>query len=136
MHSVAIKPGLLLEHLPQGRESGAQPISTHGAEPPDKPSLVESADLLQQDETRSALETDGDAGRGGPAAGRHWRGDDRWQEVVHFGRRHDQAGACLLNFAADGRIQCGEPYLPARYAEAAAAVLSHHCNSSSPSFPN
>jgi hypothetical protein len=38
--------------------------------------FVERADLLQQDETRSALEKDGDAGRGGLAAGRHWRGDD------------------------------------------------------------
>ena len=36
-----------------------------------------------------------------------------------------------------GRHWRGESHLSARYAEtAAAAVLSHHCNSSSPSFPN
>jgi hypothetical protein len=35
------------------------------------------------------------------------------------------------------RIQRGEPLLPARYCETAtAAVLTHQCNASSPSFPN
>jgi len=74
-----------------------------------QPGLVHGSNLIEQDQTLPATMTDTDPKRRlAPCRG---HGGDEYcaQVIVHFGRGHHDARACLPDFAPDGGIKIHRP---------------------------
>lgn len=136
---VASRLGSFREDIPQARECRSKRFGLDRTQAPYQPLFIESAHLIQWDQTALLLESDGNTKGCRTTASGHWRDYYSTQIVMHFWRRNDNARTSFLNLAADRRVQRYEPYFathdnrrhlrrwPAR---------PHHFNSLSAAFPN
>lgn len=70
---------------------------------------------VDRDEPRPLLKSALDPPRIGPSTGRHRSHDNRPKVSVQFVRRHHDTRPCLLNLAADRRIQLDQVHLPTHH---------------------
>lgn len=77
----------------------------------DQPALVYSPDLIENDLTGFAFESNRYAGGVGPTFRRHGGDDDRVDMTVHFVGRDDEARAGFADLPAFGWIQSYKEYV-------------------------
>lgn len=83
---------------------------------------INSPNLVEDNLTRPAFEPPSHPRGMAPSPCRDWGHNDTTDMVIHFVGRNDQARSCLLDLAADGRVQVDQVNLKTVY---------HHSHSAS-----
>ena len=99
---------LICEHLLQTVNDIAHRVRRQATEAFRKAFSVDGAKLVKRNEARSLLKTTENAPRIRLATSGQGRHDCRVQMLIELVRRHNDARACLSNFAAEGWIEPNE----------------------------
>src|ERR1035438_4487021 len=101
------------ENFAQSSQRGAQGCRGDGSGAFYQTDLVNSSNLIEQDEPLLAAMPYGNTEGRGMAPGRHGRDHRGAQIIVHLRRRDHHAGTSPMNLAADGGVEIHQPDLTA-----------------------